>query len=143
MAQATPSIADTKSNKGSNKPFKEEKKHGSEKRIALHKYSEETLGAGNMLQAVQLPKNEDPLEWLAVNVVDFFNAASLLYGIITEFCTEESCPLMSAGPKYEYLWMDGVKFKKPVKVSAPKYIDYLMSWVETQINDQRIFPTEE
>ncbi|ETO25965.1 hypothetical protein RFI_11173 [Reticulomyxa filosa] len=50
---------------------------------------------------------------------------------------------MSAGPKYEYLWMDGVKFKKPVKVSAPKYIDYLMSWVETQINDPLIFPTEE
>jgi len=96
-----------------------------------------------MHEAVKLPKGEDPLEWLAVNVVDFFNEISLLYGIITDYCTEESCPLMSAGPKYEYLWMDGVKFKKPIKVSAPKYIDYLMSWVETQINDPRIFPTEE
>ena len=25
----------------------------------------------------------------------------MLYGTITEFCTEESCPVMSAGPKYE------------------------------------------
>jgi len=83
-----------------------------------------------MNDAVKLPKGEDPLEWLAVNVVDFFNEASLLYGIITEYCTDDSCPLMSAGPKYEYLWMDGEKFKKPVKVSAPKYIDYLMSWVK-------------
>jgi len=36
-----------------------------------------------MLEAVKLPKGEDALEWLAVNVVDFFNEISLLYGIIT------------------------------------------------------------
>ncbi|ETO15135.1 Component of the mitotic exit network [Reticulomyxa filosa] len=148
MAQAsseTPTTSNgaASSSKSSNKHFKEEKKHGSQKRMALHEYSSATLGAGNMAEAVKLPKGEDSLEWLAVNVVDFFNEISLLYGIITEFCTDESCPLMSAGPKYEYLWMDGVKFKKPIKVSAPKYIDYLMSWVETQINDPQIFPIEE
>jgi len=146
MAQAAGAAqanGSAKSNNSSNKHFKEEKKHGSQKRVALHEYSTATLGAGNMHEAVKLPKGEDSLEWLAVNVVDFFNEISLLYGIITEYCTEESCPLMSAGPKYEYLWMDGVKFKKPVKVSAAKYIDYLMTWVEAQINDPRIFPTEE
>ena len=46
---------------------------------------------------------------LAVNTVDFFNAISMLYGMITESCTAESCPSMCAGPKYEYRWADGVK----------------------------------
>jgi len=49
---------------------------------------------------------------------------------------------MSAGPQYEYLWADGVKVKKPIKVSAPEYVDLLMSWVETQLNDEHIFPLQ-
>ena len=32
--------------------------------------------------------------------VDFFNQINMLYGTITEYCTTESCPVMSAGPKY-------------------------------------------
>lgn len=32
--------------------------------------------------------------------VDFFNQINMLYGTITEFCTESSCPVMSAGPRY-------------------------------------------
>lgn len=43
---------------------------------------------------------------------------------------------------YEYLWADGVKVKDPVKLSAPEYIDCLMSWVEEQLNDQTLFPLE-
>ena len=50
---------------------------------------------------------------LAVNTVDFFNAISMLYGMITESCTAQSCPSMCAGPKYEYRWADGVKARGP------------------------------
>lgn len=32
--------------------------------------------------------------------VDFFGHVDLLYATITEFCTPETCPIMSAGPKY-------------------------------------------
>jgi len=95
-----------------------------------------------MRSAVVLPKGEDLNEWLAVNTVDFFNEISLLYGTITEFCTPSTCSVMSAGPQYEYLWADGVKVKKPIKVSAPEYVDLLMSWVETQLNDEHIFPLQ-
>ena len=73
--------------------------------------------------------------------VDFFNEISLLYGTVTEFCTAQSCPVMSA-EGYEYYWMDGVKYKKPEKVSAPEYVDLLMTWVETQLNDEQIFPLQ-
>jgi len=73
--------------------------------------------------------------------VDFFNQINMLYGTITEFCTEESCPVMSAGRKYEYHWADGQTVKKPIKCSAPKYIDYLMSWVQCQLDDEALFPS--
>ena len=43
--------------------------------------------------------------------MDFFNEISLLYGTLVQFCTEESCPVMSAGAKYEYLWADGATIK--------------------------------
>jgi len=34
------------------------------------------------------------------------------------------------------------RLKKPIKVSAPEYVDLLMSWVETQLNDENIFPLQ-
>jgi len=129
--------------KSSSKTFKPLKNHPADgKRHKLSEYAKATLGSGNMRNAVVLPKGEDLNEWLAVNTVDFFNEISLLYGTITEFCTPSTCPVMSAGPQYEYLWADNVKVKKPIKVSAPEYVDYLMSWVETQLNDETIFPLQ-
>ncbi|KAL0621592.1 MOB kinase activator 1A [Plecturocebus cupreus] len=74
--------------------------------------------------------------------VDFFNQINMLYGTITEFCTEASCPVMSAGPRYEYHWADGTNIKKPIKCSAPKYIDYLMTWVQDQLDDETLFPSK-
>ncbi len=35
--------------------------------------------------------------------------------------------------QYEYLWADGVKIKKPLRLSAPEYIDKLFDWVEAQV----------
>lgn len=79
---------------------------------------------------------------ITFSAVDFFNQINMLYGTITEFCTEESCPIMSAGPKYEYHWADGHTVKKPIKCSAPKYIDYLMTWVQDQLDDETLFPSK-
>lgn len=129
----------------------------------LMKHAAATLGSGNLRNAVALPDGEDLNEWVAVNsklfkahiyfvlininfqlitAVDFFNQINMLYGTITEFCTEESCGIMSAGPKYEYHWADGLTVKKPIKCSAPKYIDYLMTWVQDQLDDETLFPSK-
>lgn len=108
----------------------------------LMKHAAATLGSGNLRNAVQLPDGEDLNEWVAVNTVDFFNQINMLYGTITEFCTEDSCSIMSAGPKYEYHWADGQTVKKPIKCSAPKYIDYLMTWVQDQLDDETLFPSK-
>lgn len=42
--------------------------------------------------------------------------------------------------RYEYRWADGVQIKKPIEVSAPKYVEYLMDWIEAQLDDESIFP---
>ncbi|KAG0015665.1 MOB kinase activator 1B [Podila clonocystis] len=125
---------------------KTSKKSGStsalQKQYILKEYAEQTLGSGNLRQAVHLPEGEDLNEWLAVNTVDFFNQINMLYGTITEFCTPQDCPVMSAGPKYEYHWKDDGQFKKPARVSAPIYVDHLMSWVQSQLDNEAIFPSK-
>lgn len=108
----------------------------------LKRHIDVTLGSGNLLEAVKLPPGEDLREWLAVNAVDFYNAIAILYTTLDEFCTDKSCEVMSAGSKYEYLWADGVRYKRPVRLSAPEYIDKLFDWVESQMDDNSIFPQQ-
>jgi MOB kinase activator 1 len=45
-----------------------------------------------------------------------------------------------ARSRYEYRWADGVHVKKPLEVSAPKYVELLMDWIEAQLDDETIFP---
>lgn len=81
-------------------------------------------------------------EWLAVHAVDFFNHLNMLYGTVTEFCTAQECPIMSAGSRYEYLWEDGVKYKRPTKLPAPEYVDALMNWAQSLLDDESVFPNK-
>lgn len=104
------------------------------------KMAQNTLRIGDMNIAVELPDGEDLNEWLAVNVIEFYNEISLLYGCLTEFCTKEHCPKMSAGPRYEYRWADGTKYTDPVEVSASEYIDFLMKWIEKELSNEELFP---
>ncbi|KAJ3506039.1 hypothetical protein NLJ89_g7095 [Agrocybe chaxingu] len=110
------------------------------KQYQLRKYAEATLGSGNLRLAVQLPEGEDLNEWLAVHTVDFFNHLNMLYGTVTEFCIPSECPIMSAGPRYEYLWEDGVKYRRPTKLPAPEYVDALMNWAQNLLDDEAVFP---
>ena len=125
-----------------NKTFRPKKGFGAGTKLNdLHKYAKATLGSGDLREAVQLPEGEDVNEWLAVNTVDFFNQVNLLFSSVVEFCTDESCPVMNAGPKYEYMWADGKDIKKPIRVSANMYVDYLMAWVQDTLDDDSIFPS--
>uniref|UniRef100_A0A7E4VC09 MOB kinase activator-like 3 n=1 Tax=Panagrellus redivivus TaxID=6233 RepID=A0A7E4VC09_PANRE len=112
-------------------------------RYNLHKQAQATLHAGlDLRQAVQLPRDENFDDWLAVHTVDFFNRINLLYGTISDVCTAKSCPTMSGGSRYEYLWQDGERYKKPTKLPAPDYIHELMEWIEVRINDENVFPVD-
>ena len=125
-----------------NATFRPLKKHGNNpKRTQLENKRLETLGYGDMREAVKLPEGEDLNEWLAVNVVDFYNQLSMLYATITEFCTPQSCPTMTAGPDFQYRWQDGVKYPKPVDLPACEYIGCLMDWVDSQLENEQLFPS--
>ncbi|KIW51380.1 hypothetical protein PV05_10108 [Exophiala xenobiotica] len=108
----------------------------------LRQFAEATLGSGSLRKAVKLPEGEDLNEWLAVNVVDFYNQINLLYGSITEFCSPQSCPEMKATDEFEYLWQDAATgYPKPTKMPAPEYIEHLMTWVQSNIDNESTFPS--
>ncbi|KAF9963553.1 MOB kinase activator 1B [Mortierella alpina] len=146
MNKTKPGIEQYCNKEGSSSKSKTAKKPSSgsslQKQYLQKEYAQQTLGSGNLRLAVHLPEGEDLNEWLAVNTVDFFNQINMLYGTITEFCTPQDCPVMSAGPKYEYHWKDDSQFKKPARVSAPVYVDHLMSWVQSQLDNETIFPSK-
>lgn len=64
----------------------------------------------------------------------------MLYGTISESCTHIKCPKMTAGPQNEYYWSDGKS--SPIGFPAPIYIDYLMTWVQDELDDENIFPSQ-
>ncbi|XP_016425581.1 MOB kinase activator 3C-like isoform X2 [Sinocyclocheilus rhinocerous] len=111
-------------------------------RFELYKRAQASLKSGlNLRKVVQLPDGENINDWIAVHVVDFFNRINLIYGTVSEFCTEKSCPIMSGGPRYEYRWQDGDQYKRPTKLPALIYMNLLMNWIESLINNEDIFPT--
>jgi len=81
-------------------------------------FVEAALVKGNFKTIVMLPKYVDIMEWVAVNgmcsshskviflyhavsfsqVFDFYTNLNEFYGVITECCTQQTCPTMAAGP---------------------------------------------
>ncbi|KNC23118.1 MOB kinase activator-like 3 [Lucilia cuprina] len=77
-------------------------------RYSLHKQAQASLQSGiNLRHVVRLPEGENLNDWIAVHVVDFFNRINLIYGTVSEYCNENTCPTMCGGSRYEYLWADG------------------------------------
>ena len=90
-------------------------------------------------QVVICPKDEDINQWIAIHLVFFFNDINFLYGAVQENCTNYSCPFMSAGSYYEYLWADHYKYKTATRVPAKTYIDYLMNWITALLENKSLF----
>ncbi|KAF4589980.1 Maintenance of ploidy protein mob2 [Pleurotus pulmonarius] len=87
-----------------------------------------------------LPKYVDIMEWVAVNMFDFYTNINEFYGVIAECCTQQTCPTMSAGPSLNYTWINNDR--KSVNLPAPTYIDYVMTWVQNLLDDENTFPTK-
>ncbi|EIW74727.1 hypothetical protein CONPUDRAFT_140468 [Coniophora puteana RWD-64-598 SS2] len=103
-------------------------------------FVEAALVKGNFKTIVVLPKYVDIMEWVAVNVYDFYTNLNEFYGVITEHCTTQSCPTMAAGPQLNYTWIN--QDRKNVHLPAPTYIDYVMTWVQNLLDDEAVFPTK-
>jgi len=103
-------------------------------------FVEAALVKGNFKTIVMLPKYVDIMEWVAVNIFDFFQNLNMFYGVISECCTQQSCPVMSAGATLNYTWIN--QDRKSVQLPAPTYIDYVMTWVQNLLDDDNTFPTK-
>ncbi|KAF8645224.1 hypothetical protein AX16_008051 [Volvariella volvacea WC 439] len=103
-------------------------------------FADAALVKGNFKTIVMLPKYVDIMEWVAVNIFDFYTNLNEFYGVITECCTQSTCPTMSAGPTLNYAWT--TQGGKQAFLSAPTYIDSVMSSIQTLVEDENVFPTK-
>jgi len=103
-------------------------------------FVEAALVKGNFKTIVMLPKYVDVMEWVAVNIFEFYTNLNEFYGVITECCTQQACPTMSAGQTLNYTWIN--QDRKSVNLAAPTYIDYVMTWIQNLLNDESTFPTK-
>lgn len=87
-----------------------------------------------------LPGGLDYNEWLASHTIGFFEHVNLTYGTVSEYCTQSSCPeMVGPGPR-NYSWID--EKGKKTRLSAPQYVDYVMTYCQKTINDETVFPTK-
>ncbi|KAL4622710.1 MOB kinase activator 2-like isoform X2, partial [Arapaima gigas] len=93
----------------------------------------------DLKELVVLPREIDLNEWLASNTTTFFNLINLQYSTVSEFCTAEICPAMTACNTI-YYWYD--EKGKKTKCTAPQYVDFVMSLVQKLVTDEDIFPTK-
>ncbi|KAF8918973.1 Mob1/phocein [Mucidula mucida] len=103
-------------------------------------FADAALVKGNFKTIVMLPKYVDIMEWVAVNMYDFYTYLNEFYGVISERCTQQTCPTMSAGNNLNYLWT--TPDRKQVTLSAPNYIDSVMSSIQTLLDDENVFPSK-
>lgn len=99
-----------------------------------------TLVKGSFATIVALPKYIDLNEWLALNVFEFFTYLNQFYGVFAEFCIPQNCPSMSAGSNVNYMWFDSNR--KQIQLSAPQYIDCVLTWINNRLCDENTFPTK-
>lgn len=50
------------------------------------------------------------------------------------------CADSSFACRLDYTWID--QNRKQVKLAAPTYIDYVMTWVQNMLDDENVFPTK-
>ena len=63
----------------------------------------------------------------------------MLYGTIADQCV---CTKMTAGAGHEYYWSDGENANTTLSCPARVYIDYLMTWVQDELDNENIFPSQ-
>jgi hypothetical protein len=83
--------------------------------------------------AIRLPESESVDDWIVLHCIDFLNLLNLLYGMVyVHACTPNTCPRMTAGPAYEFLWQRSDK-RTMERLPASKYIELVLSWAEEEL----------
>ena len=108
----------------------------------LHMRLMEKLEKETFDKAVVCPSYEDSNQWIVIHLVFFFNDINVLYGAVQEHCTNFSCPYMSAGEHFEYLWVDHYRYNTVTSLPAKTYIDFLIQWISKQLEKESLFPAD-
>jgi hypothetical protein len=95
--------------------------------------------AGKLQQLIRLPPRTDIHEWLATNSLAFFTQVNIQVGVVSQLCSQSTCPQMSAGS--QVFELDPEK-KKKTKMHAKQYIDTVMLNIQKQLGDEKLFPTK-
>jgi len=85
-----------------------------------------------------LPPFTSPSDWVALKLVDMVKEVSILCIVSRSFCTRASCPRMCAGFHFDYNWVCDEGYAE--RVSAPSYMERLLDWAHTLIQDPSKFP---
>lgn len=140
-------------------------------RERLHSYTKRTLGAGGSInEAVALPPGESCAAWVAVHAIDFYNDVSTIWAVMsTDPYLNSFRPGEGFPSGVEYRWSSSDNGGGPgslqnngmvggshgplltsssgvgvaVSVSAPVYIDKVLSWIADQMNDETKFPDDD
>ncbi len=122
------------------------------------------LLSGSLTRFLKLPEYLDLNEWLATHAYEFFHLINAYYGVVSQVCTVESCPIMrirtSQGlgaliwpPDFVVSSKDGHSSKSSLttmffsasntlcrEISAANYIDSALTWIETQLENSDRLP---
>jgi len=98
------------------------------------------LVTGKFKSIVILPSYVDVNEWVAINMFDFYTNLNLFLGVLSECCTQASCPTMAAAPGVDYTWVDNNR--RQLRLAAPTYIDFVTTWIQNLLDDPATFPTK-
>ncbi|EAY03412.1 Mob1/phocein family protein [Trichomonas vaginalis G3] len=96
----------------------------------------------NIDDAIKCPDGKKLEDWFATHAVEFYNQLVIFYKFVENDCTEEKCPVMSAGHKFKYLWQDDDQFKTPKELPAKEYVSLLFDWADAFLGDKHFFPSD-
>lgn len=104
----------------------------------------DTLKSNDFAESVKLPSGTELDDWLAANIVDFYNEIIMTTEDVIKKCTPMNCPKMCAGEKYQYLWQDpnDSQYLTPTVLPAHEYITLLYQWIDNLLEDESIFPPD-
>jgi len=77
--------------------------------------------------------------WIQLNTHDLLSFYSLIYHAVQQEC---NCPNMTAGPNFEFLWVER-EGSRPVSLSAREYTSTLVQWADNLTNGYNLDPTDD
>lgn len=102
-------------------------------------YVHSALVKGSFQTIVEVPRYVDQYEWIALNIFEFNSNIRQFVTLLSDYIDQSHT--MSAGPGYDYLWID--TNKQTVRLPAATYIEFTFSWISTKLDDPTLFPTRQ